>query len=358
MKIKLLPILIILMLAFSGCGMVKQTVSVSTTDSAAATVAPEPEDEPAPSPVAEPTPESTDESSDVEDADVTGADSDTDVSETPYEREAKRDLLALMMAYPNQIMDLEKGEDGLIYVVMSSGCKIVYDDMQSKSFEEKLDGADLSDTMELAYPLEDIDTLMEGDFDPGRFRNYDFLMDVYGDSETTVEANLQSVEAGPETCLFNGKNGAAGALTAVFFELSDIIRSDSTISEFVYPMSGTYNYRVIAGTERLSPHAFAIAIDLKNDITDYWREATREQGQTRLDVFPKEIVRIFEENGFIWGGKWAHFDLLHFEYRPELIIKAEYYTEQEDGQIWYQGYPQTNETFEFIEIIEMVFADN
>jgi hypothetical protein len=34
---------------------------------------------------------------------------------------------------------------------------------------------------------------------------------------------------------------------------------------------------------------------------------------------PEEIVAIFEKHGFIWGGKWYHFDTMHFEYRPELL---------------------------------------
>jgi hypothetical protein len=36
---------------------------------------------------------------------------------------------------------------------------------------------------------------------------------------------------------------------------------------------------------------------------------------------PLEIIDIFERHGFIWGGKWYHYDTMHFEYRPELLIK-------------------------------------
>jgi len=32
-----------------------------------------------------------------------------------------------------------------------------------------------------------------------------------------------------------------------------------------------------------------------------------------------EIIDIFERRGFIWGGKWSHYDTMHFEYRPELL---------------------------------------
>ena len=34
---------------------------------------------------------------------------------------------------------------------------------------------------------------------------------------------------------------------------------------------------------------------------------------------PQEIVDAFEAEGFIWGGRWAHYDTMHFEYRPELL---------------------------------------
>ena len=30
---------------------------------------------------------------------------------------------------------------------------------------------------------------------------------------------------------------------------------------------------------------------------------------------PHGIIQIFEQNGFIWGGKWLHVDSMHFEYR-------------------------------------------
>ena len=34
---------------------------------------------------------------------------------------------------------------------------------------------------------------------------------------------------------------------------------------------------------------------------------------------PYEIAEVFEAERFIWGGKWYHYDTMHFEYRPELI---------------------------------------
>jgi hypothetical protein len=40
------------------------------------------------------------------------------------------------------------------------------------------------------------------------------------------------------------------------------------------------------------------------------------------DARLKSVVQIFEDNGFIWGGKWHHFDTVHFEFRPELVGSA------------------------------------
>ena len=33
---------------------------------------------------------------------------------------------------------------------------------------------------------------------------------------------------------------------------------------------------------------------------------------------PEAVIKIFESEGFIWGGYWIIFDNMHFEYHPEL----------------------------------------
>jgi hypothetical protein len=47
--------------------------------------------------------------------------------------------------------------------------------------------------------------------------------------------------------------------------------------------------------------------------------AVEPKGFRFRNRLPVEIVQIFEKHGFIWGGKWEHFDTMHFEYRPELL---------------------------------------
>jgi len=264
------------------------------------------------------------------------------------EREAKRDLLALMLAYPGELTGVRRGEDGLVYAAMHSGCEIVYDDKRDKSFNEQLCAADLQDMMAIPYPPEMISALREGSDDPGRVRCYAFLHAIYGDTKRDIEQNLESVSLVSGWYPFAAQG--ADALGAAANELAAFVRDNPEAYRYVFPVNGTYNYRVIAGTSTLSPHAFGIAVDFKSNPGDYWRWATREQGQERLESFPAGVVRIMENYGFIWGGKWAHFDFLHFEYRPELILKSRYAADEK--QPWYAGFPNDAQTRDCIALID------
>lgn len=281
-----------------------------------------------------------------------------DAENTPqldtYEITMKRDLLCLMLAYPEFISGVERGSNKEVYVLMKSGKKLLYDDKREKTYDQKLADADLQDTMEMLYPLNDISELMKDNYDPGRVRSYALLNEVYGGSKQKIEQNLKGVSIGGKVCSFNKINGAADALQQAAKEISILAESNNKIYSNVFPVNGTYNYRVIAGTNQLSPHAYAIAIDFKSDKRDYWKWASREQGQKRIDEYPRDFVRALEENNFIWGGKWAHFDILHFEYRPELIIKAKNHTDNfESGEPWYNGFDSEDENVKsYIEMID------
>jgi hypothetical protein len=260
-----------------------------------------------------------------------------------YTINMKRDVLTLMMAYPEYVIGVTKGEENKVYVVMKSGQKILYDDKKTKSTLEKENHPDLQDMLEQVYPLNNITDIMPKDFDPGRIRVYSILSEVYGESEKSIEKNLVNVNIG-RSYQFNQRNNAATSLQNAIKEIVAQSKGTPRIGGFLYPMSGTFNYRRISGTGRLSPHSYGIAIDLKSDRKDYWKWASREEGKKRLNVYPREIVKAFEENNFIWGGKWSHFDILHFEYRPEFIIKAKYFSDKcKEGDSWYKGVPLDNE---------------
>lgn len=269
-----------------------------------------------------------------------------------YNDNLKRDLLVLMLAYPDEIKDIVKDKNGLVYIVTSKEKMILYDDRKEKTLEQKFYNTDLNDTLEQNYPLDMITEVMEVGKDPGRMRCYALLGAMYGDNQSAVEKNLVHKNTYYGSMMFNGVNGAADALQTALNKISKIAENNN-IGGFVAPTSGTYNYRVIRDTGQLSPHAFGIAIDLKSDPSDYWKWCTKDKGSARIAKYPEEIVKTFEECGFVWGGKWEHFDILHFEYRPEIILKARYFGDinLDENKEWYEGCVINDDVKEIIDKI-------
>lgn len=167
--------------------------------------------------------------------------------------------------------------------------------------------------------------------DAGRVRYQPFFLKMYGESKEKVEENLQSFFWMPQVfgyrypLLATTVNDVYERLLAISSELEQLPPS-------YYPYldnpSGTYRWRNIAHTNRLSMHSFGIAIDLNTSHSNYWQWDLQKAGRpiseseplTYRNHIPMEIVRIFEKHGFIWGGRWEHYDTMHFEYRPELLI--------------------------------------
>lgn len=205
-------------------------------------------------------------------------------------------------------------------VKFNDGTSIVFNDGKIKDKEELLSNADAEDIFTEAYPL--FEPLKLPENDAGRYRNYELLDKIYGSSESGVKANLVDVvwlkNSVDKTFKFNSKNGAAKALQAVSNELDELVGKEPEMLKFLDNPSGTFNWRVIAGTNRKSAHSYAIAIDINTDKSDYWRWS--KDGAYKNQI-PEQIVRIFEKHGFIWGGRWVSFDTMHFEYRPEFLYR-------------------------------------
>ena len=95
-----------------------------------------------------------------------------------------------------------------------------------------------------------------------------------------------------------------------------------------------YHWREIIQTSRKSFHAYGIAIDILpkrlNRKAIYWSWEKDKLGEDRWMLVPlekrwappAEVRKIFEEEGFIWGGYWAIYDNMHFEYHPELTAQC------------------------------------
>jgi flavodoxin len=91
-----------------------------------------------------------------------------------------------------------------------------------------------------------------------------------------------------------------------------------------------WNWRNVAGSENRSFHAYGAAVDLlmkaQAGMETYWQWTAakgidwRAVPAEKRQNPPIAVIRAFEEQGFIWGGRWQRYDTMHFEYHPELLI--------------------------------------
>jgi len=227
------------------------------------------------------------------------------------------DLELLRRFYPQAVRSVEA--DGL---TLADGVRVPYDDGRDKSAEEALDHPDIQDMLAQPYPLARVTADPAPGVHPGRRRVAALFKAAYGHSAQEVKASLVPVEFLGQRVLFNGRNGAAEALAAAGRELAPWLAAHPEHRGRLLPLSGTFAWRAIAGTERLSMHSFGAAIDLNARTNGYWRWAKGGDSLAQRTAFPAEAVEILERHGFIWGGKWAEYDIMHFEYRPELVARA------------------------------------
>jgi hypothetical protein len=233
------------------------------------------------------------------------------------------DLAALTASYPGFCLGVEVRGDRKVYLILKNGQKLLYDDGLVKSFDDRLQRPDLKDMLAQLYRPGRGREPFRPDYDPGRFRVDGLFSAVYGASASEVGGHLVSVPFCGVTVRFNAQNGAARALESVGRELTALLAQRPQLRQYLFPLGGTFAWRPIAGTSRLSPHSWGIAIDLNSRHGAYWRDRkkTGPEVEAMRSGYPQEIVELFEKHGFIWGGKWSHFDLMHFEYRPEMMKK-------------------------------------
>lgn len=237
--------------------------------------------------------------------------------------QARRDLSILNTAYPGAMTAIEVAPSGRITAVLCDGSRVPYDDGRPRTAQQAVIDPDIKTMLTQPYPLGPVTAEPPLWFSPGRSRVQAFFLALYGHTQAEVRANSRSVAFFNQHLLFNTRFGGADAFARVARKLETLAAADPGIRQFLLPASGGMVWRVIAGTDRLSVHSFAAAVDVSPRGNPYWRNLPR--GKDMLAVrqrFPQTVVAVFEQEGFVWGGKWAEFDLMHFEYRPELLLLA------------------------------------
>lgn len=220
----------------------------------------------------------------------------------------------LKTSYPQMISKLDKN-----YIFMSNGDSILFDDGEEKEFLALLDDSDVEDMFKEAYKLPEGSP--EYLFDPGRGRSEALFKAMYGKSAKEVEHNLTTVDWFGQKVKFNKINGAADSLRAVAKEL----KSHPEFKPYL-KSSGTFYWRPVRGAKRMSAHSYGIAFDIGVDKSNYWQWSLGSNDELKeveyKNKIPLEIVEIFQKYGFIWGGAWYHYDTMHFEFRPDLLLYA------------------------------------
>jgi hypothetical protein len=228
----------------------------------------------------------------------------------------KERLDRLVRAYPQALTGHDENN-----IFWRDGTAMPVDDgIKNKPFEDLLRKATILDQMSLSYPVGKSAT-PELNADPGRFRNEAFFKKIYGDCNAgEVTKNLDTViwlpQSWGKSIQVTRVNGVADRLRKVSAEIEDL---EPAIKNAAYPIAGVYSCRPVADTGKMSVHGYAAAIDLNLKYSDYWLWAGKSEPIPYKNRMPQQIVDIFERNGFIWGGKWYHYDTMHFEYRPELL---------------------------------------
>jgi hypothetical protein len=226
-------------------------------------------------------------------------------------------LDSLTAAYPSALA----GHDDKVLRWRDGTVMPVSDGVATKTFPELLRHASIVDQFRMPYPRGPLAQPPAVDADPGRFRNTDFFIKMYGDCrKSVVSPRLISLPWLPKSwgrsIRITAVNGIDAQLRAVSAEIDAL---PDAIKRAAYPIAGTYNCRAVADTGQPSPHGYGIAIDLNTAFSDYWFWRPHSGPVQYRNRMPQEIVAIFERHGFIWGGKWYHFDTMHFEFRPELL---------------------------------------
>jgi hypothetical protein len=208
------------------------------------------------------------------------------------------------------------------HLLFHDGSKILFDDGKKKSNIELLENPDIQDMFTYEYRHWK-DSSIPQHYDPGRIRVDSFFMKIYGTNKSEVQGNLVKVKWCPtlinQDIMVTNVNGVHLKIDSLSKELDQMPQ----YKEYFQKIGGTFNWRVISGTSRLSAHSFGMTIDINPKYSNYWQWDCRCKNEynrlTYTNKVPDEIVRVFEKYGFIWGGNWYHYDTMHFEYRPELL---------------------------------------
>src|SRR5215203_1646086 len=103
----------------------------------------------------------------------------------------------------------------------------------------------------------------------------------------------------------------AESLARVFQQILEQYGSVAEVKKArMHLFAGMYNFRKIRGANRLSTHSWAISIDIDSAKNPQGKPHDENKG-----MMPKAVVKIFEAEGWKWGGRFGgnRVDCMHFQ---------------------------------------------
>jgi hypothetical protein len=210
------------------------------------------------------------------------------------------------------------------YILFKDGTRMLWDDgIKNKPYKDLLAKPDLKDMFGQQYVTGEMKSVPGKNFDPGRVRNEGFFMKMYGSAEREVKQHLTEITWCPKLVGQKITVTKVNGIDKKLAQISKELDAHPELKKYLTNIGGTFTWRNVNGTNRHSMHSFGMTIDINTTWSDYWQwscKCTNEDVSVKYkNRIPQLIVDTFEKYGFIWGGKWYHFDTMHFEYRPELI---------------------------------------
>jgi hypothetical protein len=195
--------------------------------------------------------------------------------------------------------------------------------------KDRLGEVKRSDPIFYRYPLEPL--LSPLPFTDPPSYSTDYLEALFGRTEAQVRKNCRSASFLGHRVFVNTR--ILGPLREVEGEIRQAASFDPEVAEWMERLDIVYSFifRDIAHSQTRSLHGFGLALDLVpasyGGRQVYWRWSRvlnrQDWHQTPLNQRwspPQAVIEAFEHHGFVWGGKWSHFDTIHFEYRPEILL--------------------------------------
>lgn len=126
-------------------------------------------------------------------------------------------------------------------------------------------------------------------------------------------------------------------LNRVEQKIRELAKTDEEVKDFVDKLGNVdgYYWRTIRDSGNRSFHSIGIAVDIlpkgwgQKNVYWAWRRDIDPENWMLLPLDrrwmpPLAVIEIFEDEGFIWGGKWIIWDNMHFEYHPELVLYRQF----------------------------------